>query len=419
MWQWYHATRSKMSASKPLLLINMDETAVCSFQGDFRGNVVAQRKGDSEPVQPYNRGRRRLHLTYACFICNSLRVQKKLPQVILMNEHACTASEYQRILAETPPHIYVKKRKSAWMNEETMCVLVRLLHAHLRDELPHYQVVLFLDAFRGHIHYNVQLQCNRLGIVLIIIPANLTWLLQPCDTHVFSIFKKYMRQLWARMTDLAPNGFIDIVAMVRLLFETITHIVQGRDWSHAFKADGFFEDFTYLSSYIMRNLQYKEQPAIITAVPSLEGIKHCFPRNTVVHGRLVLKLLHQPDPVLALPPPAAPLLALPPPVQVGGASSSAGPAQPAPRASPLIPRRPIPALAISSNTTSWAASQQQENEDRESQRKPPPVTRQMTRAMKAQAAQPDEEAQQVATSRAASSQGPEPAPKRRKLPWKT
>ena len=189
VWQWYHATRVRFSDGKPLLMVNMDETAICSFQGYFQGNVVAHRESGEEPIQPYNRGRRRLHVSYCCFICNNRQIQKRLPQVILMNEKACSNAEYARLLQACPSNVYVKRSKSAWNNEEIMCIMVRLLHVHLKDVWNDYHIVLFLDAFGGHIHHNVQVQCNRCSIVLIIIPANLTWLLQPCDTHVFSIFK--------------------------------------------------------------------------------------------------------------------------------------------------------------------------------------------------------------------------------------
>lgn len=390
----------------------MDETPVCSFQGYSFGNVVEHPKSDREPLQPYNRGRRRLHMTYACFICNIARLQRKLPQVILMNEKMCTNTEYRRILAATPPNVYVKREKSAWMNETIMCILVRLLHAHLKDVWNDYHVVLMLDAFGGHIHYNVQLQCNRFGIVLIIIPASLTWLLQPCDTHVFCIFKKHLRRMWAGVTNEAEEGFIDVVALLTLVFEVIEDIVNGTDWNYAFKEDGFYTHFAFLSSYIMQKLEYTEKPSINIQIPCLADIQCCFPKRHVVVERILLKILHQT--MLALPAPAVSASAL----QNGGASSSEAQGHSLPRGTPLRPKRPLPALQLAPGSTRLESCQAKEEMDRNSQMKPPPVTRSMSRALEMATGQVSSREQDESTTPSSRTATNEPPRKQRKLPWK-
>ena len=127
VWQWYHATRSAFPDGKPLLLINMDETSVCSFQGFVYGNVVARDKGDQRPQQNYDLGRRRTCMTHACFICNVFSLQHKMPHLIIMNDHLCNKTIFQQIARMAPPRVYVKHCKSAWMNEELMCILIRVL----------------------------------------------------------------------------------------------------------------------------------------------------------------------------------------------------------------------------------------------------------------------------------------------------
>ena len=46
-----------VSLTKPLLMVNVDETAICSCQGYVYGNIVEHRKSGQEPIQPYNRAR--------------------------------------------------------------------------------------------------------------------------------------------------------------------------------------------------------------------------------------------------------------------------------------------------------------------------------------------------------------------------
>ena len=58
-WQWLNYLVSKVPAGKKALLINMDETAVCLFQGPSKGTVIAGKKRQQQAAprcsrtQPY------------------------------------------------------------------------------------------------------------------------------------------------------------------------------------------------------------------------------------------------------------------------------------------------------------------------------------------------------------------------------
>ena len=407
VWQWYHAARTTFTDGKPLLLINMDETSVCSFQGYVYGNVVAHEKHEQRPKQNYDRNRQRACMTHACFICNVGRLQRKMPQLIIMNENLCNLTIFHQILEMCPPNVYVKRLQSSWMNEEIMCILLRVLRVHLQDEWDDYHVVLFLDAFKGHIHWNVQLQCNRLSIVLIILPAQLTWLLQPCDTHVFAAYKKYMRRLWAERAIDTEDGHIDILKLLVLIFDVIVDFVQVTDWGFAFREDGYHQNFGSLSTFIMRALQYTEKPELNMNVPAIEDVQLCFPRKAVVHMHLIMKQLVRP--MLALPAPVMPaqqVVVVAPPLALAPPSAPLALVN-TPHGAPLAPDRTRLFLALAANTEPWLASAKAEKGDRESQTKPPPVTR-------SQSSQPAQTRVQPLSPSPL-----QPAAKKRKLPWKT
>ena len=57
-----------------------------------------------------------------------------------------------------------------------------------------HQVVLLLDTASAHICPKFLRAASRKGIVVQYIPAKLTWLLQPLDTHVFARFKQFLIQ---------------------------------------------------------------------------------------------------------------------------------------------------------------------------------------------------------------------------------
>ena len=89
-WQWVNYLISKVPTGKKPLLINMDETAVCLFQGTGRGTIIAGKKrkrGRGEPVQLVNRATRRTYLTHVAFICDQPLYQKYMQQIVIGNEH--------------------------------------------------------------------------------------------------------------------------------------------------------------------------------------------------------------------------------------------------------------------------------------------------------------------------------------------
>ena len=67
----------QVPAGKKLLLINLDETAVCLWQGDQRGTVlVSKKRKREEPIQRVNRATRRTYLTHVAIVCDTPSYQK-------------------------------------------------------------------------------------------------------------------------------------------------------------------------------------------------------------------------------------------------------------------------------------------------------------------------------------------------------
>ena len=309
-----------------------------------------------EPIQWASRAKRRTCFTHCAFICSEPRVQRKLPQLVLVNEKVNLA-DYNAIVAQSPENVYVKRQASAWNNEDLMVTLIGVLKEHLVTELEQYEVVLFLDCAKCHLARRVALACNRHNIRLIILPAKLTWLLQPCDTHLFSIYKNYMRVRWREIAALKENGEVDLLSLFTIIFDTIENVINARSWKHAFMENGFHTNFARLSDFIMKRLQYTEKPAINTTQPTLETFAFCYPARLAVPANLLLKPW-QPPALPALPAaPASPApAALPAP-----APQAALPAPPQPRARPLGPgsanQRSLLARALASAPDPWQRSE--------------------------------------------------------------
>jgi hypothetical protein len=137
----------------------------------------------------------RTAFTLVAFICDDAALQPRLSQVVLAPRGFVLARDAPSIVARMPRNIYVVRRRSAWMDLPMMIQVIRLHGEILQPMLHAITPVLIMDACKVHFAEPVVRACCRSCIILIIVPARMTWLLQPCDTHAFHRFKLELRSL--------------------------------------------------------------------------------------------------------------------------------------------------------------------------------------------------------------------------------
>ena len=233
--------------------------------------------------------------------------------------------------AACPGNVHLLRQKSAWSNIEVCKQVIRLVGAALR-RLSHpplvrrWQAVLLMDACRLHLHPSVIAACLAEGIWPIIVPAKMTWLLQPLDTHAFKPYKENLREAYQRARLRTATGELTIAQFVAALCGTIRHVLQGRRWASAFDRDGFGQQQALVSRTVLKRLQLQAPPAITAAAPSVQQLQLCYPKKAKVPAGVLLRP-YQPRPQAAAAPPAAKRFAA------------------LPLAQPLLPRRPAPVVA--------------------------------------------------------------------------
>ena len=315
VWRWYRSLLKAVPPGKRVLRINMDETSVAAFHGHEAGNITPwrQRGLDAEPITWADRKKRRTAFTHAAFICDDSSIQPLLPQLILANEKVLSKADLDRILQDCPHNCYVKRQKSGWMNIEVLKILLGCLLEVLTPYKDSHQIILFLDAHKSHIARPIAEFCARKGIFLIIIPARLTFLLQPADTHLFARYKRTLKRRYHELANASDDGTVHTVLLFRCIFATIRTVMQGLSWRGAFAADGYDEDMGSVSSYIMRHLSYTAVPEILDTPPDRATLAHCFPRNCSIPEVYLLRPFRRPAQQAALlAPPPVPALAPPP-----------------------------------------------------------------------------------------------------------
>ena len=255
------------------------------FQGASKGTVIASKKRKRDgPVQRVKSATRRTYLTHAAFICDNPLYQKYLPQVVIGNEHTLLVRDMPGLWGDCPGHFTLIRQKSAWNNGKLMCTMVEKLGVALAPFAAQVQPILLMDAAKLHWVSAVMNTCGRKGVWPMLVPARLTWLLQPCDTHMFFKYKLHLKKAYQRRRSEAMiGGALGVKDLLGCVYAASEHVVADiTGWKQAFLDDGYGARQTQLSAFRRRHLELEASPEVGDHKPSVDQVKLCFPQNQTV-----------------------------------------------------------------------------------------------------------------------------------------
>ena len=285
-WQLSNYSQDLAAArGREVVHVNLDETAVRLHPGKGKGAVfvsrarVAGRRG-----QRVAKWKQRCSMTHIGVLCDRPDLQKVLPQFILGNERALPARRLAALRAAAPSNVILVRLKSAWSSIAMTAYVIRRVAASIaaqRGRIGDVQLILILDAAKIHLHADVLRACKGIGAWLIVVPARMTFLLQPLDTHVFATYKwrfllAYQR---ARAASAAETGDVDIADLLQCVYEAIRLVMEGRSWAHAFAQNGFCHQQAALCKTLKSQLELGQAVAVGATRPSDDQLRLCFPRR--------------------------------------------------------------------------------------------------------------------------------------------
>ena len=142
-----------------------------------------------------------------------------------------------------------------------------------------------MDCSTTHLSSGTISHLRRLGFIVVIVPAKLTWLLQLLDVYVFGLVKKEMRLGEARQRVLSADGKLLLLDRMQIATNSIRRHVINKDWSAFFNKLGAGPDTPPTSTSLRR---YCGAEPILPALPSLAEFAEliCRPAHTAVTRRL-------------------------------------------------------------------------------------------------------------------------------------
>ena len=110
------------------------------------------------------------------------------------------------------------------------------------------------------------------------VPATLTWLLQPLDAKVFAISK---RALSNRALDEAGATAEEhyIATATRQLVHAIQELLHRGNWSGLFRRLGYNGDAPATSTTLLKELGWEAMPIILRTRITLAEVRRLWPKN--------------------------------------------------------------------------------------------------------------------------------------------
>ena len=243
------------------------------------------------PALATSRDCARANFTHVALICDDTAIQPLLPQLIIVGERVARARDMPTLRASLPANAYLMRLKRGWTNcmvHQMVLALLRDALAHIRDE---YEVILSMDACKVHLSGDCVAALVESNVHLVIIPAKTTWLLQPLDTHVFALYKRFLRNATA---DERPR-LTDMHELTRFMLakcgEAIRLVLQAHPWRRSFEENGFSTRQQSLRAFVRDTLG---DPLVQSGSerPTLEEVQQLWPRDLKLSRDTYTHLFH-------------------------------------------------------------------------------------------------------------------------------
>ena len=288
-WQWaaYTYDRTQSSGKEPLL-INLDESPMPLVYEGVIGNVL---KGQNaahnarEPRRLATRTEQRTHFTMIAMICNISWIQSILPQVLVVPERILNLANWRTLLNELPSSVYIVRQSSMWVNTTLYTKVLRLLRKCLKLHRiqRRFQVIFFADAFGGHITMRSLYKMGAYGFWFVLLPAQLTWLLQPLDVKVFGYLKSFLRQRFITLRSQNADGHL-ILTAVRDVYAAVEKLFVNRSWAKAFDVLGLNGGMPPSDPHVLIECGWTVFPTFVRTRPTTAVICTNTPKGRLLHS---------------------------------------------------------------------------------------------------------------------------------------
>lgn len=212
-------------------------------------------------------------------ICDDHVIQRKLPQFILVRASSLSAEAAQDLQTNLAPNVIIVRLAKAWVNETVIKELLVHVRAALLEFRHTHTFIFFSDAFKAHVTRAVWKAYTRGVLHSAIIPASMTYSMQPCDVYVLAQYKKKLLALWTRRFSQNGRDALRIAEVIQCVNQVIEQYLTPTDWRSSFSHLGLVGHQELVSWSLLDKLQLSEVVRAPSTLPTLVQLQHIFPRR--------------------------------------------------------------------------------------------------------------------------------------------
>ena len=289
-WQWIRHNESRVPAGKKLLRVNLDETCVSMAPESDTGLILIRSQPDAKAY--ISKHQSTTNLAYVATVCDDPALQKHKPHFIIGSKAKINNSHFASMQSSSRSNVHVwRNEHKAWNNS----FLMRRMLQHINDAASHkkdVQVCLIMDVAPCHIHESVMRKARSLGIMLVFVPAQITFLLQPLDTHAFASFKRWLRAQFTALQSTSPQGVVDNLQWLQVLQNAKAEFFDTKAWATGFSHTGARRPCIRITKALQKYVELEQVRTAPAQEPTEDMLTSVWPRRRKM--LYAHKLLFQP-----------------------------------------------------------------------------------------------------------------------------
>ena len=267
---------------KTYVIVNVDETSVNAIDQKKNGYVGqgVRRHVANHQHQPVRRDRSDIKTTLMAVICDQPELQPYLPQVFMpkYTQNSSPPSWARAIYGRQGFPFQYWHRTGGSSTPTTFKRWCSSLRSAVHSFNSDAYILLIMDCHSSHLDMQTVNHLNMLGIVTVMIPAQLTWLLQPLDVYVFAVFKRVLRGLIHQQGAANPEVGAAPGAWITPTASAARSVLCRTDWSDEFGRVGAGIKYgpvrPDIQKYVGAELVYPELPLLRDFASMLSRVVH-------------------------------------------------------------------------------------------------------------------------------------------------
>jgi hypothetical protein len=286
---WTRFVVEDVVRGRPHVFINMDETQVSSIKHSGKGLVAINKvKRDnllSQPKQP--RDRTDVKTSLMGTVCDCPALQPFLPQVMLpkYTKRCVPPQRFLDAYAITGGPFEYWHGSVGWTDSRIMMKWATRVRSVVSSFNSDTWIILIMDC--SHVHLNVKTiaHLRRLGILVLMLPAKLTWLCQLLDVYVYSELKSLIRSGQCALRLSSHDGSVPIGAWIDINAKAIREVIVDRDWQDSFAKLGAGDSVLDMNNQLR---SYVAAEDVTPSLPTMDQFARMVnrPSHTVITARL-------------------------------------------------------------------------------------------------------------------------------------